>query len=144
MATELKTDSWHCYMLYRKEDYARSVFPSPEETQAILAGKKYTLGADSYLWAKDAALVKQVREFLGNNFHWHDRLAKSGPDSDVVQALMEMVRGGSVVVIPEKPRHTGGATGTSKNAEPSFRVFRAVMRRSTCRSKNDTGHSSKG
>lgn len=65
-------------MLYRKEDYARSVFPSPEETQAIEAGKKYTLGADSYLWAEDAALVKRVREFLGKNFHWHDHLAKGG------------------------------------------------------------------
>lgn len=121
MATELKTDSWHSYVLYRKKDYAPSVFPSPEETQAIEAGKKYALGADSYIWAKDAGLLKRVREFLGKNFHWHDRLAKSGSDSDVVQALMEMVRGGSVVVIPEKPMRSGGATGASKNADPSFR-----------------------
>lgn len=34
---------------------------------------------------------------------------------------MEMVRGGSVVVIPEKPMRSGGVTGLSKNAEPSLR-----------------------
>jgi hypothetical protein len=49
MATELKTDSWYRYMLYRKGDYAPRVFPSPEETQAIEAGKKYALDADSYI-----------------------------------------------------------------------------------------------
>ncbi|CAN7670421.1 hypothetical protein [Caballeronia sp. 15711] len=69
MATELKTDSWHCYMLYRKKDYASSAFPSPEETQAVETGKKYALNADSNIWAKDAGLVKRVREFLGKNFH---------------------------------------------------------------------------
>jgi hypothetical protein len=66
-------------------------------------------------------LVKQVRQFLGKNFYWHDRLAKGGPDSEVVQTLMEMVRGGSVVVIPEQPARSGGVTGASTNAEPSFR-----------------------
>ena len=60
------------------------------------------------MWAKDAALVKRVRAFLGENFHWHERLAKNGTDLDVVQTLMDMVRGGSVVVIPEKPVFSGG------------------------------------
>lgn len=56
-------------MLYRKKDYASSASPSPEETQAVETGKKYALNADSNIWAKDAGLVKRVREFLGKNFH---------------------------------------------------------------------------
>ena len=35
-------------------------------------------------------------------------LPRSGTDLDVVQTLMDMVRGGSVVVIPEKPIFSGG------------------------------------
>jgi hypothetical protein len=66
-------------------------------------------------------LVKRARDFLGKSLQWHDRLAKSGSDSDVAQALMEMVRGGSVVVIPEKPMGSVGAKGASKNDDPSFR-----------------------
>ncbi|WP_254067571.1 hypothetical protein [Burkholderia sp. L27(2015)] len=75
--------------------------PEQKRREAAEAGKKFVAMAYADVWAKDVELVKRVRGFLGKNFHWHDRLVKSGADLDVVQTLNEMVRGDSVVVIPE-------------------------------------------
>jgi hypothetical protein len=108
MATELKTDSWHRYMLYRSNEQTVTFESEEKRKEAVEAGKKFTASAYADVWANDAELVKRVRAFLGENFHWHNRLAKSGTDRDVVQTLMDMVRGGSVVVIPEKPIFSGG------------------------------------
>jgi len=55
---------------------------------------------------------KRVRRFLDENFHWHDRLAKSGSDLEVVEILFAMVSGGSIVVIPETRRAVGRQAGT--------------------------------
>jgi hypothetical protein len=108
MAVELKTDSWYRYTLYRSNERYMAFEPEEKRREAVDAGKKFTASAYADVWAKDAELVKRVRAFLGENFHWHDRLAKSGADLHVVQTLMDMVRGGSVVVIPEKPVFSGG------------------------------------
>ena len=108
MAVELKTDSWYRYTLYRSNERYMAFEPEEKRREAVDAGKKFTASAYADVWAKDAELVKRVRAFLGENFHWHDRLAKSGADLHVVQTLMDMVRGGSVVVIPEKPVFNGG------------------------------------
>ncbi|TDV13900.1 hypothetical protein [Paraburkholderia caballeronis] len=101
MATELKTDSWHRYVLYRRDDQYMTFQPDEDRRKAVEAGRKFTASAYADVWAKDAALVQRVRQFLGKNFHWHAELAKSGSDLEVVQMLHEMVRGGSIVVIPE-------------------------------------------
>jgi hypothetical protein len=118
--TELKTDAWHRYMLYRREDYTRSLMASDEERRAIEAGQKYTLGAYPKVWAQDVALVKRVRTFLGANFHWHGRQAKTGSALEVVQTLHNMVRSGNsaVVVIPKKPVYSGGIASPPKAAQP--------------------------
>lgn len=120
MATELKTDSWPRYMLYRGDEQYMTFKPEEARKEAAEAGKKFTASAYPDVWAKDAALVQRVRAFLAENFHWHDRLAKSGPDLDVIQTLMDMVRGGSVVVIPEEPVRTGSAGGLATQAASSF------------------------
>ena len=114
MSTELKTDSWCRYMLYRKEDYSKGIFFTREEKRAVEAGSKFTMAAYPDVWARDAGLVKRVRQFLGDNFHWHDRLSKSGSNLEVMQTLRDMVRGGSVVVIPETA--VSGAVGSSSRA----------------------------
>ena len=113
MATELKTDSWHRYVLYRRDEQYMTFRPDDERRKAAEAGKKFTASAYADVWAKDAALVQRVRQFLGKNFHWHAELAKSGSDLEVVQMLHEMVRGGSIVVIPEQPRYSDGGFGIS-------------------------------
>ena len=95
--------------------------PEEKRKEAVEAGKRFTASAYADVWAKDAELVKRVRVFLRENFHWHDRLATSGGDLSVVQTLMDMVRGGSVVVIPEKPILSGGIAWPSKKpASSSF------------------------
>jgi len=108
MATLFKTDLWQQYMLYRKDDYSRTIFFSREQKKAVEAGKKFVTRAYPDVWAKDAALVQRVREFLGTNFHWHDRLAKTGSDLEIVQTLFDMVNGESVVVIPEDGSRSAG------------------------------------
>lgn len=108
MAAELKTDAWHRYMLYRSSERYMTLEPEEKRKEAVEAGKKFTASAYADVWAKDPDLVKRVRAFLGENFHWHDRLVKDGTDLHVVQTLMDMVRGGSVAVIPEKPILGGG------------------------------------
>ncbi|SAL36230.1 hypothetical protein [Caballeronia humi] len=121
MATELKTDAWHRYMLYRNAE--RYLAFELEETRKISveAGRKFTASAYADVWAKDAELVKRVRVFLSENFHWHGRLANSGTDLDVVETLMDMVRGGCVVVIPEKPvSNYGLARAPHNDATTSF------------------------
>ena len=51
--------------------------------------------------------MQRVRSFLGANFYWHQRLAKSGADLEVIQTLQSMIRGESVVLVAEQSR-TGG------------------------------------
>jgi hypothetical protein len=109
MSKELKTDAWHRYMLYRGDERYMTFDLEKKRKDAVEAGKKFTASAYADVWAKDAELVKRVRVFLSENFHWHERLAKGGTDLDVVKTLMDMVRGGSVVVIPEKPVFSGGS-----------------------------------
>ncbi|SAL34394.1 hypothetical protein [Caballeronia humi] len=118
MATELKTDSWHRYVLYRNSDRYMPFAPDDERRNAVEAGKKFTASAYADVWARDAGLASRARAFLKENFHWHERLANCGTDLDVVQMLMDMVRGGSVVVIPEKPL-VAGVAGASKQAGSS-------------------------
>jgi hypothetical protein len=121
MATELKSDSWHRYMLYCNGDTSIMPYASRKEKQhAVDDGKKFTMAAYPDVWAKDVGLVKRVRRFLGENFHWHDRLAKFGSDLEVVQTLFDMVRGGSIAVIPEGPVRSGGISYPQQKAGSSF------------------------
>ena len=112
MAIELKTDGWRRYMMYRRDEQHMTFEPEQKRREAAEAGKKFVAMAYADVWAKDGELVKRVRAFLGKNFHWHDRLVKSGADLDVVQTLKEMVRGDSVVVIPEDAMR-GGSVGSA-------------------------------
>jgi hypothetical protein len=112
MAIELKTDGWHRYMMYRSGEQYMTFEPEQKRREAAEAGKKFVAMAYADVWAKDVELVKRMRAFLGKNFHWHDRLVKSGADLDVVQTLKEMVRGDSVVVIPEDAMR-GGSVGSA-------------------------------
>jgi hypothetical protein len=121
MATELKTDSWLRYRLYRSDESYMTFDPPADRRKAIEAGREFVVAAYPDVWATDAELVKRVRQFLGNNFHWHDRLAKSGSDVDVVQTLFDMVRGGSIVVIADQPVHSGCIEcSPKKSASSSF------------------------
>ena len=135
---ELKTDSWHRYMLYRGDERYMTFEPEEKRKEAVEAGKKFTASAYADVWAKDAELVKRVRVFLGENFHWHERLAKGGADLDVVQTLMDMVRGGSVVVIPEKPVFSGGgiAWPPEKPACRPFGASKTTIHRATRACRN--------
>ncbi len=108
VGTELKADSWYRYMLYKHETYLRNVIAPDNEREAIEAGRKFALAAYPDVWASDARLVERVREFLDDNFHWHERLARSGSAFAVVETLQDMVRGGSVVVIPERAPPVAG------------------------------------
>lgn len=53
--------------------------------------------------------MQRVRQFLDENSHWHDWLAKSGADLEVVEILFALVSGSSIVVIPEDPSRGGSA-----------------------------------
>lgn len=114
MSVELKADTRHRYMMYRSDDMGLMSFSTPEKKQEVIdAGKKFTAAAYADIWAKDAGLVQRTRQFLRKNFHWHERLAKGGADLDVVQTLQDMVRSGSIVIIREEPRRSGGSVGVS-------------------------------
>jgi hypothetical protein len=122
--TELKTDSLQRWMMYSKDAYGSGrIFLTAEQKQAVEEGRKYSQRAYADVWAKDATLVRQVRSFLGANFHWHERLAKNGADLEVIQTLQSMIRGESVVLVGEQSR-TGGAGGNpapKPQGLPSFR-----------------------
>ncbi|WP_225034092.1 hypothetical protein [Paraburkholderia sp. XV] len=121
MATELKTDAWHRYMMYRSDDASHVQFASTANGQtAIEAGKKFAGRARSDVWAKDMALVGRVRRFLGANFHWHARLSKSGSDLEVVEMLQLMVRGGSIHVVAQEPARVGSVASVTENPKSSF------------------------
>jgi hypothetical protein len=124
--TELKADSWYRYMLYRREAYTRSVIASDEEREAIEAGQKFALAAYADVWADDADLVGRVRRFLQENFHWQERLAKTGSALEVVQTLQDMVRGGSVVVIPERTTPAAGLAWPPRDPAPAVSSFWGV------------------
>jgi hypothetical protein len=120
MATELKTDSSRRYALYRSDERYMTFEPEDDREKAADAGKRFVMSAYPDVWASDGGLVQRVRAFLSENFHWHDRLSESGTDLEVVETLFAMVRGGSVIVIPEdSPR--GGSIGTpTAQAQSSF------------------------
>lgn len=121
MATELKTDAWHRYVMYRSDDTSLLRIASTEDgRKAIDAGKTFTRRAYADVWAKDADLVDRVRRFLGKNFHWHARLSKSGSDLEVVEMLQMMVRGGSVHVIAQEPARVGSAASVTEKPKSSF------------------------
>lgn len=122
MATELRTDSQYRWMMYRRDEYQRGIHPTDAEKAAVDEGKRFAERAHANVWAEDAGLVRRVREFLGANFHWHDRLAKSGTDIEVVEVLMSMVRGDSVLVIAREAR-TGGYSGSHAAPPPASRSF---------------------
>jgi len=108
VGAELKTDSSQRWMIYSKDTYENGrIFLTTEQKKAVAEGKKFSQGAYADVWAKDTALVQRVRSFLGVNFYWHQRLAKSGTDLEVMQTLQAMIRGESVVLIAEQSR-TGG------------------------------------
>lgn len=109
MGTELKTDGVQRWMLYSRDAYEGGrIFLTTGQKQAIEDGKKFAQRAYADVWARDAALVRQVRSFLGTNFHWHQRLAKGGTHLEVIQTLQSMIRGESVLVILEDPPSGGG------------------------------------
>ncbi|MGV2289869.1 hypothetical protein AAHK20_14245 [Trinickia sp. YCB016] len=120
MATELKTDSWHRYMLYQSDERYMRFETEEDRKQAADSGKKFVMSAYPEVWAGDVDLVKRIRAFLGENFHWHDRLSKSGTDLEVVDTLFEMVRGGSVIVIPEDAPRGGSIGAPAASAQSSF------------------------
>lgn len=91
MKAELITDAWHRSVMYRNCDYSRDIFPGQEQKEAIETGKNFVANAHPEVWAKNAGLVQRIRDFLRANFHWHDRLVKSGSDLDVVKTLVDMV-----------------------------------------------------
>ncbi|MFM0605812.1 hypothetical protein PQR05_14905 [Paraburkholderia sediminicola] len=102
--------------------------PQTKRQEAADAGQKYTLAAYPEIWANDVALVGRVRQFLGVNFHWHDRLVTKGSDLEVVQVLRDMVRGGSIVVIAERPAAVGRVgVGAPPAVKKSF--HQSVMER---------------
>lgn len=122
MGTKLRTDSWHRYVLYRRDEFMRGMLlGAAAKEAAIEAGQKYTLAAHADVWAKDAALVARVRKFLGANFPWHERLARSGSGLEVVRMLQSMVRSGasSVVVIPEDSLGGGSVAAASTRSPAS-------------------------
>ncbi|SDJ04219.1 hypothetical protein SAMN04487926_1318 [Paraburkholderia steynii] len=121
MATELKTDAWHRYVMYRSDDTSLLRIASTEDgRKAIDAGKTFTRRAYADVWAKDADLVDRVRRFLGKNFHWHARLSESGSDLEVVEMLQMMVRGGSIHVIAQEPARVGSAASETEKPKSSF------------------------
>lgn len=123
MATELKSDAWHRYMLYQADDRSLPTFASnAEKQQATEAGKQFVLAAYPDIWARDAGLIQRVRGFLACNFPGHRRLAQSGTDLAAVQTLQAMVRAGSVLVIPEAATRSGGILVSNASAAntPSY------------------------
>ncbi|WP_158900035.1 hypothetical protein [Burkholderia sp. L27(2015)] len=123
-SAELKTDSLQRWMMYSKDTYENGrIFLTTEQKKAVAEGKKFSQGAYADIWAKDAALVRRVRSFLGTNFYWHQRLAKSGADLEVIQTLQAMIRGESVVLIAEQSRTGGVSNDPAPKLKklPSFR-----------------------
>jgi hypothetical protein len=125
--TELKTDSSQRWMMYSKDAYGGGrMFLTAEQKQAVEDGKQFAQRAYADVWAKDAALVRRVRSFLGTNFHWHQRLANSGADLEVTQTLQSMIRGESVVLVAERSR-SGGAAASVIPAQPKVPSFRESL-----------------
>jgi len=122
--TELKTDSFQRWMMYSKNAYASGrIFLSTEQKEAVEEGKKFSQRAYADIWAKDAALVRRVRSFLGTNFHWHQRLAKNGADLEAIETLQSTIRGESVVLIAGQSRTDGVGASPPPTPQglPSFR-----------------------
>lgn len=125
--TELKTDSFQRWVIYSKDAYfSGRIFLSAGQKQAVEEGKKFSQRAYADVWAKDAALVRRVRSFLGTNFYWHEQLAKNGADLDVIETLQSMIRGESVVLIAGQSR-TGGAVGNPSPKPQGLPSFRSSL-----------------
>ncbi|WP_232624363.1 hypothetical protein [Paraburkholderia ginsengisoli] len=125
--TELKTDASQRWMMYSKDAYGSGrIFLTAEQKQAVEEGKKFSQRAYADVWAKDAALVQRARSFLGAHFHWHQRLAKVGPDLEVIQTLQSMIRGESVVLVAEQS-HSGGSIAAATPAQPKMPSFRESL-----------------
>ncbi len=76
------------WMIYSREAYeCGRIFLTAGQKQAVEEGKKFAQRAYADVWARDAALVQRVRNFLGGNFHWHGRLLQRGTDLEVIQTL---------------------------------------------------------
>jgi hypothetical protein len=112
MGTELKSDASHRGMMYSRDAYEGGrIFLTAEQKQAVEEGKKFTQRAHADVWARDAALVRRVRAFLGTHFYWHQRLLRVGADLEVVETLRSMIRGESVVLVAQEPSPGGIASG---------------------------------
>ncbi|TDV13842.1 hypothetical protein [Paraburkholderia caballeronis] len=120
MTYELRTDSQHRYVMYRRDERYLPFGRDDDRRKAVEKGRQFVASAYPEVWEKNVGLVQRVRQFLGNNFHWHDRLTTSGTDREVIDTLMSMVRGGSIVVIPEEPLDAGVATLPAKASSSSF------------------------
>lgn len=69
MGTELKADSWHRYVLYKRDDYMRAtVGDEAAKRTAIDAGRKFTLAAYADVWAKTLRLSGACAGFLATIF----------------------------------------------------------------------------
>ena len=125
--TELKTDTSQRWMMYSKATYEGGrIFLTAEQKQAVEEGKKFTLRAYADVWARDAALVQRVRSFLGKYFHWHQRLAETGTDLEVIETLQYMIRGESVVLVAEQSR-SGGSIAVAAPSQPKMPTFRESL-----------------
>jgi hypothetical protein len=125
MATELRTNAWHRYMLYRASDYRDGLRTREEKQESIKAGKKFALSAYPDVWAKDAALVGRVRRFFRENFHWYERRANTDSNLAIVELLFESIRSGAVVVAQEEPQRSGG--GPALRPAQTSALFGASM-----------------
>lgn len=111
-------------MMYKRDAYESGrIFVTAEQKQAVEEGKKFAQRAYADIWARDPALVRRVRSFLGQNFYWHQRLSTQGADLEVVQTLQSMIRGESVVLVAEQSRTAGASSSTPPRAQklPTFR-----------------------
>lgn len=124
---ELKTDGFQRWMMYSKDVYEGGRNrPTAEQKKAVEEGNKFTQRAYAEVWARDTALVQRVRSFLGTNFHWHQRLSRSGSALEVIETLQSMIRGGSVVLVAEQFR-SGGSVSVAAPPRPEVPSFRESL-----------------
>jgi hypothetical protein len=126
-SAELKTEASRRWMMYSRDAYqCGRIFLSAEQKQAVEEGQAFSQRAYADVWAKDAALVRRVRSFLRQHFHWHQRLANSAGDLEVIQTLQSMIRGQSVVLVAEQA-WLGGSPAVAAPAVPTLPSFRESL-----------------
>lgn len=124
---ELKTDGSQRWMMYSKDVYeGEHNRPTAEQKKTVEEGNKFTQRVYAEVWARDTALVQRVRSFLGTNFHWHQRLSRSGSALEVIETLQSMIRGGSVVLVAEQFR-SGGSVSVAAPPRPEVPSFRESL-----------------